>query len=134
MSKPIEVSSLKVGGFAILEGKPCKITSIDKSKPGKHGSAKARIVGIDIFDGSKVSIVLPVNAKIQVPIIDKRVGQVLSIQGPYVQLMDMETYETLELPLPEEEEIKSKIEPGIEVEYWRILDRSKIVRIRSGTE
>ncbi|HYB92600.1 MAG TPA: translation initiation factor IF-5A, partial [archaeon] len=100
------------------------------SKPGKHGSAKARIIAIGLFDGSKRSIVSPVDAKIDVPVIEKRSGQVLSMSPDAVQLMDLETYEIFWASIPAEEEIKSKLSSGVEVEYWRALERFKIVRVK----
>ena len=130
MSKPVELGSLKVGSYIVIDGEPCRIVEMTKSKPGKHGSAKARVVAIGIFDGVKRSIVKPVDAQVEVPIVEKRTGQVLSIMPNAVQLMDMETYEVFEAPLPEEEELRSRLQPGIEVEYWRILGRAKIMRIK----
>ena len=37
----------------MLKGYPCKVTDYSTAKPGKHGSAKATIVGTDIFTGKK---------------------------------------------------------------------------------
>jgi len=130
MSKPTDVGSLRVGGYMIVDDEPCRIMDITKSKPGKHGSAKARIVAIGIFDGVKRSIVKPVNANVEVPIIEKRSGQVFAINPSSVQIMDLETYEYLDAPFPEEEELKTKLNPGVEIEYWRILGRLKIVRVK----
>lgn len=131
MSKPVDVGTLKVGSFLIVDGEPCRIVSLTKSKPGKHGSAKARIVAIGVFDDSKKSLVKPVTAQVEVPIIDKRTGQVIAILPNAVQIMDLETYAVFECPLPEEAEIKAKLSSGIEVEYWRILGRTKIKRVKS---
>ncbi|MEM0313542.1 MAG: translation initiation factor IF-5A [Candidatus Bathyarchaeia archaeon] len=130
MSKPVDVGSLKEGGYIIVDGEPCRIVEITKSKPGKHGSAKARIVAIGIFDGVKRSIVKPVDATIEVPIIDKRSGQVFAVTPASIQIMDLETYEYLDAPYPEEEDLKSKLAPGVEIEYWRILGKVKIVRTK----
>ncbi len=130
MSKPVELGSLRVGSYIVIDGEPCRIVEMTKSKPGKHGSAKARVVAIGIFDGVKRSLVKPVDAQVEVPIVEKRPGQVLSIMPNAVQLMDLETYEVFEAPLPEEEDIRSKLEPGVEVEYWRILGRAKIMRVK----
>jgi len=130
MSKPVDVGSLKEGKYVIIDGEPCRIVSYAKSKPGKHGSAKARVVAIGIFDGVKRTFVKPVDAQVEVPIIDKRDGQVVAVLPNSVQIMDMETYEVFESQLPEEEEIKSRLQPGVEVEYWRILGRAKIMRIK----
>lgn len=130
MSKPVELGALKVGSFVMIEDEPCRIVDYAKSKPGKHGSAKARVVAIGVFDGVKRSFVKPVDAKVEVPIIEKRSGQVIALLPAAVQVMDLETYEILETPLPEEEEIKSRLASGVEVEYWRILGRTKVMRAK----
>ena len=41
MSRPVELGSLKAGSYVIIDGEPCRIVEMTKSKPGKHGSAKA---------------------------------------------------------------------------------------------
>ncbi|MGQ9624028.1 MAG: translation initiation factor IF-5A [Candidatus Bathycorpusculaceae bacterium] len=131
VSKPVDVGSLRVGGYMIVDDEPCRIVDITKSKPGKHGSAKARIVAIGVFDGVKRSIVKPVDSNIEVPIIDKRSGQIFAVTPSGVQIMDLETYEYLDAPYPEEEDLKAKLTAGVEIEYWRILGRVKIVRTKS---
>jgi len=130
MSKPSEVGAVKVGSYVLVDNEPCRIVDYTKSKPGKHGSAKARVVAIGVFDGVKRSFVKPVDAQIEVPIIEKRAGQVISLSPASVQIMDLETYEMLESPLPEEEELKAKLTSGVEVEYWRILGRTRIMRAK----
>ncbi len=130
MSKPMDLGALRVGSYIILDGEPCKIVNYTKSKPGKHGSAKARIVAIGVFDDAKRTIVKPVSAQVDVPLIEKKTGQVLALLPSAVQLMDLETYETTEAPLPEDEELKSKMATGVEVEYWQILGRTRIMRTK----
>jgi translation initiation factor 5A len=125
----MELGALRVGSYIIIDGEPCRVMSYTKSKPGKHGSAKARIVAIGVFDEGKRTLVKPVNAQIEVPIIEKKAGQVIALLPTAVQVMDLETYEILEAPLPEEE-IRSKLASGIEVEYWRILGRTRIMRTK----
>lgn len=132
MSKPVEVGDLKEGHYVIIDDEPCYILEVTKSKPGKHGSTKARVVAMGIFDGVKRSFVKPVNAKVDVPIIEKRSGQIVAVLENSVQIMDLETYEIFETPLPQEEDLKSKLANGLEVEYWRILGRTKIVRVKGG--
>lgn len=132
MSKPASLSDVKIGSYILIDGEPCRIIEYDKSKPGKHGSAKARVVATGIFDGSKHSLVSPVSAGIEIPMIEKRTGQVISInkeQG-IIQLMDMETFETFDSPPSDDKEISNKLIEGVEVEYWKVLGRTKIVRIR----
>jgi translation initiation factor 5A len=126
MKELAEVRELKVNRYVIIDEEPCKIVSISMSKPGKHGEAKARIEAIGIFDERKRSIVHPVTHKVHVPMIDKRNAQVLALMGDQVQLMDLETYATFEIPIPEE--FKDKLEPGKEVQYLEALGKKKITR------
>jgi len=126
----VEVGSLKPGQYVIIDNEPCRIVEYEKSKPGKHGSAKARIVAIGIFDNTKRSMVSPVDAKVDVPIIEKRSGQVVALMGSTIQLMDLETYEVFETIFPVEDEVKSKLAQGVEIEYWRVLGRTKIIRAK----
>jgi len=130
MSKPAEVGSLKVGSYVIIDDAPCRIVDYSKSKPGKHGAAKARVVAIGVFDNVKRSFVRPVDGNIEVPIIEKRNGQVIALLPTAVQVMDLENYEMLEAPIPEEEDLKSKLASGTEIEYWRILGKIKIMRFK----
>jgi translation initiation factor 5A len=45
----------------------------------------------------------------------------------HVQLMDLETYETFEMPI--EDEYKGKLEPGSEIQYLEAMGRKKITRV-----
>ncbi len=122
-----EVRELKEGRYVNIDDEPCKILSISTSKPGKHGEAKARIEAVGIFDGNKKSVVYPVKHKVQVPLIDKRQAQVVSIQGNEAQLMDLETYEMFQLPIPED--IKDTLKAGGEILYIVAMGRKKITRV-----
>ena len=114
----------------IIDNEPCRIVDITKSKPGKHGSAKARIVAIGVFDSQKRQFVKPVDSNAEIPIIDKRPGQVFTVNPNSVQIMDLETYEYVDAPFPEEEDLKAKLTVGAEIEYWKIMGRVKIVRAK----
>jgi translation initiation factor 5A len=124
------VGDLKVGSYAIVDDEPSQIMSIQKSKPGKHGSAKFRCSAISIFDGSKRSLVSPVDASIQIPIVEKRSGQIVSMTPASIQLMDLESYEVFDVAMPDDEELKGNLEAGKEVEYWHIMGRYKIQRVK----
>ena len=126
MKELAEIRTLKVNRYMIIDEEPCKIMSISTSKPGKHGEAKARIEAIGVFDGQKRSIVKPVKHKVHVPLIDKRNAQIVALMGSNVQLMDLETYETFEIPIPDE--YKGQLEPGKEISYLVALGRKKITR------
>lgn len=126
-TEQVEVRELKEGRYMVIDDEPCKISSISTSKPGKHGEAKARIEAIGIFDGNKKSVVYPVKHKVQVPIIDKRTAQIVSIMGTEVQLMDLETYEMFHLPITDD--VKDDLKPGSEILYLITMDRKKITRV-----
>ena len=123
--KVLEVKTLKVGKYVIIDGEASKITSIQTSSPGKHGAAKARVEAMGIFDNQKRNFVKPVDSKCDVPMIDKRLGQVLALMGDDVQLMDLETYETFEIPIPD------KLNEGSEVDYIMAMGKKKVMRIKS---
>jgi translation initiation factor 5A len=129
--KMAKVGELKQGSYAIINDEPSQIVSIQKSKPGKHGSAKFRCTAISIFDGRKQSFVSSTDANIQIPIVDKRSGQVVSMGPVSVQLMDLETYDMMDIAIPTDEEIASKLEAGKDVEYWIIMGRIKIQRVKN---
>ena len=126
-----KVGELKEGSYAIVNDEPSQIVSITKSKPGKHGSAKFRCTAISLFDGRKQSYVNSTDATIQIPIVDKRSGQIVSVSPASIQLMDLETYEMSDVAKPSDEDIASKIAAGKEVEYWIIMDRVKIQRVKN---
>ncbi|MCS7129798.1 MAG: translation initiation factor IF-5A [Archaeoglobaceae archaeon] len=127
MKEQAEVRQLREGGYVVIDDEPCEIISISVSKPGKHGAAKARIDAIGIFDSQKRSIVEPVTAKIYIPMVERKRAQVLSIAKDNAQLMDLSTFETFELPIPEE--LKDKVSAGKEVIYIESLGKRKIERM-----
>ena len=130
--KNAKAGDLKVGSYVLIDNEPCQVVDVEHSKPGKHGSAKIRASGISLFDGKKKSFLGQADTGIQVPIVDKRSGQIVSIiPGQGVQLMDLESYETIDIAMPTDEEISGKIAAGKEVEYWIIMGRYKINRVKS---
>lgn len=130
-TRPEEAGNIKVGSFVVIDGEPCRVVEVEKSKTGKHGSAKARIVGIGFFDGAKRSIVVPTDARVDVPMIRKFNAQVVSVMGDTIMLMSLDDYSTIEVQMPAEEELKSKITEGAEVEVWEVMGKYKIMRVRS---
>jgi translation initiation factor 5A len=129
--KNARAGDLKVGNYAIIDNEPCQIVDIEKSKPGKHGSAKIRASGISLFDGKKKTYLAQADANVQIPIVDKRSAQIVSVSSSGVQLMDLETYETFDISMPTDADIAGKVTAGKEVEYWKILERYKINRVKN---
>ncbi len=125
------LGELKKGSYIVIDGEPCRIVEISRAKTGKHGSAKAHVVAIGIFSGQKKTFVAPVDTRVQVPIIEKRLGQILADMGDMLQIMDLETYDTFEVEKPQDDpNLLSKLQPGVTIEYWLIMGRPKIIRIR----
>jgi translation initiation factor 5A len=118
-----EVRDLQEGNYVMIEETPSKITAYSTSKPGKHGSAKARIEGTGVFDGQKRNFTQPVDAKVWVPIINRKGGQVISVQGSDMQVMDLDTYETITMRIPGSEEIAA----DDEIEYLEYEGQRKLV-------
>jgi translation initiation factor 5A len=115
--KIINATEAKVGTNIIVEGMPCTIKKIDISKTGKHGHAKCRIEAVGIISEQKKVFVIPGHDRLEIPMVEKRKGQVLSV-GDKVSLMDLETFETLEVDCPDE--IKSELAGNDNVEYWDV--------------
>ena len=130
MSRPVGVGDLKIGSYVIVEDVPCRIVDLTKSKPGKHGAAKARVVAMGVFDSVKRSFVKPVDAKVDMPMIEKKTGQLIAILPNSLQIMDLETYEIFETPLQNDDDLKPRLNEGVEVEYWRILGQTKVMRVK----
>lgn len=120
----VEIRTLKVGRYVAIENDAYKILSISKSKPGKHGSAKARLELEDIFTGQKRSHVGTVTDNIQVPVIEKGSAVITFVQGNEVNAMDNKTYETLILPLDTE----MNLEAGGEIQWMEAMGRYRITR------
>lgn len=129
--KKSEAKSLKPGAYFLIEGEPCRVISIEKSKPGKHGSAKANIVAAGFFDNRKRNVIMPADRMVDVPLIDKTSATVIADLGENYSLMDSETFETYEVPKPADEEIASKIELNVGVEVWNVMDTRIIVRVKT---
>lgn len=124
-----QIGSLKINSLIMIDDEPCKIVSTDKSKPGKHGSAKVRVVAIGVFDSVKRSVVNSVDTNVNSPIVGKKVAQVISLSDT-IQLMDSETYEMFETEFPSDTELKNKIVEGADIEYWEIAGKTKLMRVR----
>jgi len=122
--KIINATEVKVGTNIIVDEIPCVVKSIDISKTGKHGHAKCRIEAVGMITGQKKVFVIPGHDRLEVPLVDKRKGQVLSL-GDAVSVMDLESFETLDVPCSDE--IKKELEENSNVEYWDI-EGEKIIK------
>jgi len=123
--KIINATEAKVGTNILLEGEPYTVKKMDVSKTGKHGHAKVRVEAVGIINGNKKVFVVPGHDRLEIPMVNKNKGQVLSMEGGKASVMDLESFETIELDCPEE--LKSELAENSNVEYWDI-EGQKIIK------
>jgi translation initiation factor 5A len=131
-TKIVGATSIKEGSFILIDGVACKVVSTDTSKSGKHGHAKVRIVAIGLIDEKKREVVMPGHDNVEVPIIDKKTAQVLSVTGDKANVMDTESFETFDMAIPPE--LKEGVVEGAQVLYWVILGEKVMKQIKSAAE
>ena len=118
-----QVRDLGEGSYVMIDDAPCKITAYSTAKPSKHGSAKARVEGTGVFDGNKRNFTQPVDAKVWVPIIQRKQGQVVSVESEDVaQVMALDTYETFTITSGD-----ADLAPDDEIEYLEMDEQRRIV-------
>jgi translation initiation factor 5A len=108
------MKNLKTGSFVLFDDIPCVVESVQISKAGKHGAAKARVVAKGVFEVARKNVVKPGDSKVEVPIIEKSGAQVIALSEKNVQLMDLQDYSTFEVAKPDFE-----LKEGDEVTIWR---------------
>lgn len=122
-----QAGTLKPGHLVLIDGEVCQVKSVEKSKPGKHGAAKARIVAFNIFTNQKRGLLKGTDGEVEVPIVPKATAQVVAIIGEITQIMDTVSFEMFDAPKnPEVPDLKS----GDLVEYQRYGGSVKLVRKR----
>lgn len=123
--KIINATEAKEGTNIIIDNAPCIVKSNDISKSGKHGASKCRIEAIGILDGKKRIVAVPGHERFDVPLIEKRKAQVLSVSGDKANVMDAESFESFDIPVSEE--VKQDIGEGKQAEYW-VVDGVNIIK------
>lgn len=126
---PKSVATLQKGNYVIVDGVACIVADTQTSRPGKHGHAKIRIVAVGMIDGKKREMVMPGHDNVDVPIIEKRTAQVLSVSNNNANVMDSETFETFDLTIPEE--LQGQVMEGSNILYWVILNDKVLKQIKA---
>ena len=121
-------SELKPGRYVVFDGVACVVKNIDISKTGKHGHAKCRIEAVSIKDGKKVIKIIPGHDNVEIPIVEKKTAQVLSVHGDIANLMDSESFETFDIKIPED--LQGKIAEGGSVLYWIVMGDKMLVQTK----
>ena len=128
-TKFAKAGQMKEGQFIVIDGMICKIYSIQKSKPGKHGAAKIRMVAKGVFVDKKTNLLKPSDADVEVPVLDKGNAQVIADLGDKYQIMDIEDYQTYEVTKGEFKDLQA----GDNLEYMKAGSNIKIVRKKSNS-
>ena len=133
-----EIQKLKSGQYIMVDDEPCIIKSTERSKSGKHGHAKVRVVCVGMFDSNKRSLTIPSGHMTEVPEIFKGTAQINFIEDALINIMDLESYESMDVDWPKDEELVKKFkdlqaDPGklssAQVEYWQLAGRTLLNRV-----
>jgi translation initiation factor 5A len=126
MLRLINATEAKSGTTLMFEGEAYTVRSNDISKTGKHGASKCRMEAIAVFSDKKKVIAVPGHERFEVPMVEKKKAQVLTANENSASIMDLESYETIEVPLIAE--LKGKLAAEDQVEYWDIEGKKMIMR------
>ncbi len=133
-----EIQKLKTGQYIMVDEEPCLIKTTERSKSGKHGHAKVRVVCVGMFDNNKRSLTIPSGHMVEVPEIIKGNAQINFIEDTSINIMNLETYESFDVDWPQEDTLKNKLkdiqaDPSkistTQVEYWQMAGRTLINRV-----
>jgi len=133
-----EIQKLKTGQYIMVEEEPCIIKATERSKSGKHGHAKVRVVCVGMFDNNKRSLTIPSGHMVEVPEIFKGTAQISFIEDSSINIMDLESYESLDVNWPADENLVSKLKElqadagklsSAQIEYWQLAGKTLINRV-----
>ncbi len=124
----MQAGDLRVGGYVIFDNVACVVRDVQTAKTGKHGATKCRIEAIGIINSQKKIHLCPSSDNVQVPIVEKKNAQVLSVHADQATVMDTENFETFDLKI--NDEYKDKVKEGVIVNYWIILDQKVIMQVK----
>ena len=126
--KLITAHEARTGATILIEGNAYIVRDNDVSKTGKHGASKCRIEAIGVINGNKKIVAVPGSERFEVPLIEKKKAQVLSINpnGEIANVMDLESFETLDIPIIEE--ARGTFNAEDQVEYMVIDEKLKIIK------
>jgi translation initiation factor 5A len=125
--KIVEATELRSGSSVLIDGVACTVRGLDVSKTGKHGSSKVRFEAIGVIDGKKRVVTVPGHERFDVPLIEKKRGQVLSMVGEKANIMDSDSFETFDVAV--DPEAKDATKEGVQIEYWDIEGDKVIKRV-----
>jgi translation initiation factor 5A len=124
--------TMQKGNYVVIDGAACIVSDVSISRPGKHGHAKVNLTASGMLDGKKRNIVVPGHDNLEVPVIEKKNAQVLSVNDATCNVMEMESFENFDLKIPDE--LKGQILEGQIVVYWTILNDRVLKQVKTEAE
>ena len=124
----------------MVDEEPCIIKSTERSKSGRHGHAKVRVVCVGMFDNNKRSLTIPSGHMVEIPEIIKGNAQINFIEDTSINIMDLESYESFDVDWPQDEDLKKKLKElqaapdkisTAQVDYWQLAGKTLINRVFS---
>mmetsp|Transcript_3925 Transcript_3925/g.5097 ORF Transcript_3925/g.5097 Transcript_3925/m.5097 type:complete len:158 (+) Transcript_3925:41-514(+) len=106
---PVQAGNVKKGDVVLLDGFPCKVVDMSTSKTGKHGHAKAHVIGLDIFEGKKHEEVCPSSHNMQGVVMKRTEYKIMDIQADQLTLMLDDGSMKEDLDLPKDADLADKI-------------------------
>lgn len=122
-----QMGDVKVGRYVVIDGEPCRVVSMDKSKPGKHGAAKINIVAMSLLTNNKKTLMKSSDADVEIPVVTRKRSQIVSISGTTAQLMDSVSFDVFEVEVPEE--MRSEVEVGKEIQYMDVMGKRLLLKV-----
>jgi translation initiation factor 5A len=122
----------------MIDEEPCQIKSTERSKSGKHGHAKVRVVCVGLFDNNKRSLTFPSGSMVNIPEIFKGSAQINFIEDASINIMDLESYESFDVDWPQDEELTKKLKEfqaqpdkisTAQVDYWQLAGKTLLNRV-----
>ena len=122
----------------MVDEEPCVIKSTERSKSGKHGHAKVRVICVGLFDDNKRSLTIPSGHMVEVPEIIKGSAQINFIEETSINIMDLESYESMDVDWPKDEDLTQKLKElqaspdsiaSAQVDYWQLAGKTLINRV-----
>jgi len=99
-TRPKKASAFRKGDFILLKGHPCKVSAMSTSKTGKHGHAKVKFTGYDIFTGKKYEELQGSTHNMEEVICKKSTYLVVDVDGAQISVLDDESTQKDGLALP----------------------------------
>ena len=122
----------------MVDEEPCIIKATERSKSGKHGHAKVRVVCVGLFDNNKRSLTIPSGHMVEIPEIIKGIAQINFIEETSINIMNVESYESFDVDWPKDEGLSQKLKElkaspdtiaTAQVDFWQLAGKTLINRV-----